>query len=131
MAKFFSPQVKKILALVSSYIILKTSIISSIASNVGKGIMYHFMSAMLTVAAVLLVHFQIYKMLLKVGLSDIGASLVVFILLLISAEICNILAQKKLKKAKEFNWFFKEKDVKKVGSLVKSFFAGFGDDEKK
>lgn len=124
MKKLFSPSTRKLILLIISQILLRTTSISEILTNCKKGVLLYIMSSMFTVFAILLLDFGIYHLLLDNGFSKTGALSMIFLLLVLTALALYSLAHHHIKKAKKLRRrsIFANQDLgEKIESLVESF----------
>lgn len=105
----------RLITLMISRMFLKTPTVSSVLIDARKGLILYFMSAMLAVASLLVIYFEIYTFLVFSGVNPIAAIAIVFLLLVLSAALLREYAHKYFKQAKEI------KDHSKVLAKAKSW----------
>ncbi len=135
MKKIFTPATKKLILLIIGQILLKTTTFSAILTNCRRGMLLYFMSSMFAVFALLLIYFEVYRALIKSSFSELGASTIIFLLLILTAASLYSLAQYHIKKAKKMrnsSLFLKKQNInEKIELLVESFLDGLINDDKK
>lgn len=129
MKNLLGPANIRLVTLLISRLFLKTPTVSSVLMDARKGLILYLVSAMFVIAAILLVYFEIYTILLITGLSEALAIAIVFVLLLLTAAIFREFAKKYLTKAKTIRdnskVLTKAKSLdKKAEAIVKSFLEG-------
>lgn len=129
MKSLLGPANIRLVTLLISRLFLKTPTVSSVLMDARKGLILYLVSAMFVIAAILLVYFEIYTLLLVAGLTEVVAIVIVFILLLLTAAIFREFAKKYLSRAKTIRdnskVLTKAKSLdKKAEAVVRSFLEG-------